>query len=118
MTTADSHMVISRQFIHQAEEELESGDFLQASEKAWGAVAHRLKAIARQQGWRHGRHGDFYAIAIQLGKGTDRAGDLERLLSNVDSLHANFYNAYMSESEVREGLDRVKMFLAMLDRIV
>ncbi len=117
MTTADEHVAISRRFIRQAEEELESGDLLQASEKAWGAVAHRLKAIARQRGWRQGRHGDFYTIANLLGQETGRTEELEQLLANADGLHANFYNAHMSESEVRESIDGVKEFLAVLDQI-
>ena len=100
MTTAGEHVAISRRFIEQADEELDRGDLPQASEKAWGAVAHRLKAIARQRGWRQGKHGDFYRIVTLLGRETDRRVELERLLSSADALHANFYNAIKSESEV------------------
>ena len=117
MVTASDHVAISRRFIRQAEEELEDGDLLQASEKAWGAVVHRLKAMAQQRGWRHGSHRHYYTIATQLGQETDRALELERLLTGADGLHANFYNAHMIESEVRDGMERVKVLLAVLDQI-
>ena len=42
----ESHDTHSRRLIRHAEEMLDAGDRLQASEKAWGAVAHRLKVVA------------------------------------------------------------------------
>ena len=47
------HVLMSRNFLEQAKIELSKGDGLQASEKVWGAVAHALKAIGVQRGWRH-----------------------------------------------------------------
>ena len=44
----------------QAYEELEKGDLAQASEKAWGAAAQMLKAIAQERGWHHHSHRDLY----------------------------------------------------------
>ena len=41
----------SRRFLAQAYEELAKGDIPQTSEKAWGATAQMLKAIAQQRGW-------------------------------------------------------------------
>ena len=41
----ESHLVHSRRLLAHAEEWLEKGDRLQASEKAWGAVAHYFKVI-------------------------------------------------------------------------
>ena len=40
---------VSRRLIRQAAEELERGDLIQASEKAWGAAAQAVKAIAEQR---------------------------------------------------------------------
>ena len=118
MATADEHVEISRRFIRQAESELESGDLLQASEKAWGAVAHRLKAIATRRGWRHGRHRHFGGIIDLLEAETDNADELRVMFSEADSLHANFYNVFMTESEVRRGMEYVKALLDTLEETV
>ena len=42
---------ISRELLSKAWEELDSGDLLQASEKAWGAAAFALKAAAEKRRW-------------------------------------------------------------------
>ena len=42
---------ISRELLGKAWEELDSGDLLQASEKAWGAAAFALKAAAEKRRW-------------------------------------------------------------------
>ena len=115
MTTDGEHVAISRRFIEQANEELDRGDLLQASEKAWGAVAHRLKAIARQRGWRHGSHRHYGEIVDLLVSEARIPDELRQLLATADSLHANFYNAFMSEGTVREGIEDVKVFLGKLE---
>ena len=43
----EPHALHSERLIFHAELEIVQGDRLQASEKAWGAVAHRVKAGAR-----------------------------------------------------------------------
>ena len=48
MATAARHRQICEMFLAHAQEQLDRGDFLQASEKAWGAVAHRVEALAKQ----------------------------------------------------------------------
>ena len=42
---------ISRELLAKAWEELDAGDLLQASEKAWGAAAFALKAAAEKRRW-------------------------------------------------------------------
>ena len=46
----DARRAMALRFLGHAEEELAKGHRLQASEKAWGAVAQQLKAIAEQRG--------------------------------------------------------------------
>ena len=55
--TANRHADLSRRLIQQASYELEQkGDRVQACEKASGAVAQAVKAIAEDRQWRHGSH--------------------------------------------------------------
>ena len=58
----EPHKVHSERLIRHAEEQLAKGDRLQASEKAWGAVVHRLKDIADQRGWKYSTHADGHAV--------------------------------------------------------
>ena len=117
MTLADKHMEISRRFIRHAEEELDKGDLLQTSEKAWGATAHRLKAIASRRGWRHSGHRDYYTIIARLSEEVQRQEEFLALFDVADSLHANFYNDFKTEMHVRTGLVNVKKLLDMLDDV-
>ena len=48
---SERHALISRDFLVKAREELERGDLLQASEKAWGTVAHAVEAVAEKRRW-------------------------------------------------------------------
>ena len=64
----EDHAGHSDRLIRHAWEQLEQGDRLQASEKAWGAVAHALKDIAARRGWRNRAHTHNEAIAARLAK--------------------------------------------------
>ena len=54
---SNRYLELSRKYMRQAQEELDRGDWSQASEKAWGAAAESLKATAAQRGWNHRNHG-------------------------------------------------------------
>ena len=47
--SAKRHREISAQFLNHVEDEFRKGDLLQASEKAWDAVAHYVNSVARQR---------------------------------------------------------------------
>ena len=115
---ADNHLQISRYFILQADEELANGDHLQASEKAWGAVAHRLTSIAISRGWRHGGHRDFYVIIRRLGSEVADAEMPSNLFRSADSLHANFYTDFLTVQSVRGKIEDSKRLLNMLEEYV
>ena len=82
MTVVNDHLEISRQFMRQAEGELRQGDSLQASEKAWGAAAGALKAVAEQRGWSHGRHRGLFPVVERMVR--DGIGDVRQLLDILD----------------------------------
>jgi hypothetical protein len=49
-------MALNVKYLADADQLLEVGDYSQASERYWGAVAEVLKAIADDRGWRHLTH--------------------------------------------------------------
>ena len=115
--SADNHLHISRHFLQQADEELSSGDHIQASEKAWGAVAHYFKSIAARRDWRQNRHRDYYTNMELLRQESSDEEEFRRFFLAADGLHANFYNDYMSPGQVRESIEDAKKLIAMLDHI-
>ncbi len=97
-----------------AERELANGDRLQASEKAWGAVAHRLKSIAERRGWQYTTHSQVYGIVDRL---TRETGDpnLRLLFSVASGLHRNYYIDAVPLDALRYEIDKVEELLEMLD---
>ena len=120
MTTAvspiENHDVHSRRLIAQAEIELANGDKLQASEKAWGAVAHRLKSIADRRGWEYVTHQQVFGIVNRL---ADELGEprLRDLFAYAHGMHRNYYVDAVPIEELRFQIGKVKELLAMLDRV-
>ena len=112
----DDHVQISRRFLEHSRNELLNGDLLQASEKAWGAVAHALKAIAVQRGWQHNSHYLLHAIPDQLGREFDRE-DFYSHLAMASSMHQNFYENNRGEAAIAYSIDDIERFVAKLDEI-
>ncbi len=116
MTLTDEHKAVSRRFIQQADEELERRDYLQASEKAWGAAVRAVKCSAGQRGWEHDSHRHLFAVAHRL---ADESEDPEvRVLFGVaSSLHVNFYEGWMDTETVIAGIEDVKRLLNKLEML-
>ncbi|MDE2815191.1 MAG: PaREP1 family protein [Chloroflexota bacterium] len=110
----EEHLRISRQFLRQAEREFARGDRLQASEKAWGAAAHAVKAVAQQRGWRHDGHRYLFEA---IDKVYCETGDSEFLVlfKVANSLHTNFYENWQTDNLVQDGIERVEALLAKLE---
>jgi len=113
----EEHLHISRQFLRQAEREFAQGDRLQASEKAWGAAAHAVKAVAQLRGWQHDGHRYLYEAIDKIFYET---GDPEFLVlfKSANSLHMNFYENWQTDNSVRDGIERVEVLLAKLEPLV
>ena len=112
----ETHNVHSRRLIAHAKIELEKGDRLQASEKAWGAVAHRLKAIADRRGWEYVTHQQVFGIVRRI---ADELGDpdLRDLFSYPHGLHRNYYVDAMPIEELRYEIGKAEEMLDMLDLV-
>ena len=117
MTTLDpieSHAVHSRRMLDHAAEMIEQGDRLQASEKIWGAAAHRLKEIAVERGWPYDTHADGTVIARHISRQTDNQ-HITPLFSVAVETHQNFYEDRMSLEELTDRLGEIRRLLELLD---
>ena len=107
---------ISRHLLQQAEEELDKGDVLQASEKIWLAVAHELKAIAQFRGWNHRYHNHLRAVASCLSMEWGRP-DWQMAFSSFDSMHTNAYEHQWFPGELRPYLEPARSYCRELANV-
>jgi hypothetical protein len=111
---ADRYTEISQRLIRQAQEELDRGDLIQASEKSWGAVAHSVKTIAQERGWNHGRHDLLGEIVSQIADERGRP-DLHTLFAAASNLHHNFYEHLMENYRVQALMNDAKTLIGELE---
>lgn len=109
----DRHDAYSRRLLEEAAQMLATGDRVQASEKMWGAVVHRLKVIAAERDWPYKGHDDGIMIARYLGREAGNA-QIKGLTEAAAALHQNFYEDARYLDELTEDLDGIRELIAML----
>ena len=107
---------LSRHFIEKADEYLAAGDAVQASEKAWGAVAEAFKSIAEERGWNHKGHRVISDVAFQLAEEWER-DDVLSMFDAAEKLHINFYEDAMELDEIARRIGTAKALIAELDSL-
>ena len=112
-----NYRAASRELLAQASAEIAAGDSRQASEKAWGAAAQMVKAVAQQRGWRHDSHPLLFQSAIRLAEET---GDdsIVALFGVAGNLHTNFRENWLSPEFVGSGIRSVGHLLDKLEPLL
>lgn len=113
------HIDTAREFLQRSRTYLQAGDLHQASEKAWGAAAHMVKAVATANGnqgeWRYESHHEFSSIVelIALTTGNDR---LLLLAGRAEALHVNYYRRkpQLRPLVIERDIERIAEFLDAL----
>jgi len=109
-------MALNGKYLEEAERLLKSGDYVQASEKFWGAVAEMVKVVATHRRWRHYSHNELRSAVEKLYKETgDR--ELLTLFSVAEALHANLYENFMSGEVVEAHADDALRLVAKLQSL-
>ena len=114
MATTARHQDISKRFLKHARREFEQGDLLQASEKAWGAVAHYVKSVAHEEGWPDGTHSDIAKNARKLIVMTDEPDSNRLKFMAMNALHVNFYEDDLDEDDVRISVQDARTLIAAM----
>jgi hypothetical protein len=116
-TKAEIHLKLSEKYIKDAEEFLAKKDLVQASEKAWGAAAQTVKALAAKERKELRSHGELHRYVAELSK---EKGDREimKLWFSATSLHQNFYENWFPEEAVRSAVEDVKNFIEKLRKFL
>ncbi len=111
------YLEMSKSLIQKAQQELDrDDDLMQASEKAWGAVAHVLKSIAALRGWNHHHHLLMEDLATVLQWQTGSTEILGRFAS-AQVLHTNFYENRLEADVLEYHIDRCRELRDELERI-
>ena len=113
-TEVKHHHDVSERLIAHARGALRDGDMIQASEKAWGAVAHLVRSVAEERGWRQQSHRDLHRNALAIIRSTDDARQNRVRLGVANGLHQNFYNDNYDTDMVRDSLGAVEELLDAL----
>ena len=97
-----------------AQERIDAGDRVQASEKIWGAVAHKLQEIAKRRGWGWSSHDGFRRLANHLRKASGDP-DLMTRFNAAEAFHVNFYQDARDLDELQDGLDNAIALVGLLE---
>lgn len=107
---------MSEELLNEAEEEIKNGDYLQASEKLWGAAAHAVKAIAEKRGWEHDGHAKLFHIVDRLVKETGD-NDMRDVFLLAGMLHTNFYENWLSADSITASVSKIKALMEKLKHL-
>lgn len=91
------------------------GDRLQASEKAWGAVAHALKIVAERRNWPYAGRSDAKVIIKHI---ADLTGNYKAVkqFDDVEELHGNYYADVYPMEDIKTRRASAKELLAFLKK--
>lgn len=100
-------------YLSEAEDLVRRRDFAQASEKLWGVTAGIVKAVASKRGVELGAHASLWEYVSKLDV-EHPDWSLRRDFSYMGNLHQNFYEDWLPEEYVKDGLEIAKGFVKKL----
>ena len=113
---SDQYAESSRRFMTEAREDLEIGDFIQASGKAWRAAAYALKAVAEKRRWSHNDRSLLYDVCGQLSD--EQANPRLRLhFATANALFQNHYENWMPDDTVEHFITGIELLVNELETI-
>ncbi len=113
---SDRYFLLSQRLLKHAQEQLEQGDTVQASEKAYGAVSHAVKSYGELRGWNHFNN---HRVGLILDQLRDEESDptLTESYDAVESLHKNFFEHEMDPTRVKDRVDTARTLVDKLERL-
>jgi hypothetical protein len=108
------HLKLLEKYMNEAEDFLKKGDYVQASERAWGAAAQAVKALAAKDEREIRSHRELQEYAASI---IEKDAELRKGWSAAGELHRNFYEAWLPPKLVRGYIEDVKEFLSRIKRL-
>lgn len=98
-------------------EDLRKEDYVQASEKLWGAAAEIVKAVAAKRGIRLGAHRSLTKFVAELDEENPKL-NLATEFSVANNLHINFYEDWLHPKMVVKNAETVRSFISKMERFL
>ena len=108
--TVQEHIELAQNFSRDSDQEFDSGDELQGSEKLWGATCQAVTAVAKRRGWCFGKSNHRSHVVERLVEESNETM-LEAEFAVAQKFHANFYHDFMEEYEIASGRPIVSRFV-------
>ena len=114
MENSNKYIEINGKYLKDAKELIEKKDYMQASEKYWGAAATIIKAVALKRGEELQSHGEIYKFINKL---VEELSDDELLplFASARELHTNFYENWLPAENVIKYGKSVEKFVKKLE---
>lgn len=103
----EKYRKLNHKYLKDAEDLLSKEDYVQASEKFWGAFAQMVKSIASQRGLLTRSHLGIGEIVDVLQKEFKNINLTEAYFA-ANSLHSNFYEEELTPEQVKRATRIVK----------
>ena len=117
MRKAEDYLELNDKYLREAEALLEKGDYVQASEKFWGAAAEIVKAVAAKRHVEIRSHGELHGFATKLGKELNDPA-LPSLFGTAAALHQNFYENWLPPETVVAYSGAVRQLVEKLNKLL
>lgn len=115
MEKTEHYLKLNDKYLQEADVLISKGDYVQASEKFWGAAAEIVKAVAAKRGIDIKSHGELYAFVSTL-KDELHDPELPRLFSLASTLHQNFYENWLPPETVKDHGEAVRELVERLEK--
>jgi hypothetical protein len=110
-------MNLSEQFLRSAEELIAEADYVQASEKLWGAASQLVKAVAAKRRVELRSQSDLNRFVAEL-RSEANEPEIRRLWQIATSLHQNFSEAWLPADMVKDSVADIPRFRALMARLI
>jgi len=110
---AELHLKLCEKYMREAEDFLAKKDYVQSSEKAWGAASQMVKAAAAKEGKELRSHAMLWEYVDGLAERLEDP-ELRHLWRTANTLHQNFYENWMPPREVELSVKDTKSLLEKL----
>lgn len=107
------YLQLNNKYINDADECLKKGDYVQASEKLWGATVTIVKAIAAQRRKTIKTHEGISFFLAQIAREL-KDGNINNVSLIADGLHQNFYENTKPPDTVKKGATVIKQFVTRM----
>ena len=113
----EDYIRLNCKYLKDATKLLKKGDYVQASEKYWGAFAEMVKAVAAKRGVILAHHRSVGEYIDKLHNENPKLG-LRDVYYAANSLHINFYEDNLTPEQVKDSAQKIERCMKDLRRLI